>query len=138
MKIEISDELGLRLKELAEDRNLSVEEMLSAMIDRYSPKRGSATLADLARIAREANLSSEHPVDTAARSREILSTEREQSPDDAVNDSEQEYPPGSLARFAQLALEAGLASSEPVDTSARSREILKTEFADYVDRRSRR
>ena len=75
MKIEISDELGLRLKELAEDRNLSVEEMLSAMIDRYSPKRGSATLADLARIAREANLSSEHPVDTAARSREILNTE---------------------------------------------------------------
>lgn len=75
MKIEISDELGLRLKELAEDRNLTLEELLGAMIDRYDVKRGSATLADLARVALEANLSSEHPVDTAARSREILNTE---------------------------------------------------------------
>ena len=75
MKIDISDELGLRLRELAEERNLSVEELLRAMLDRYDIKRDGATLADLARVALEANLSSEHPVDTSARSREILNTE---------------------------------------------------------------
>ena len=65
MKIDISDELGLRLGELAEERNLSVEELLRAMLDRYDIKRDGATLADLARVALEANLSSEHPVDTS-------------------------------------------------------------------------
>ncbi|MCY3779623.1 MAG: hypothetical protein OXG78_04875 [Chloroflexi bacterium] len=49
-----------------------------------------------------------------------------------------EYPPGSLGRFARLALESGLASKDFVDTSARSREILTTEFADHIDRRIRR
>ena len=75
MKIDISDELGLRLRELAEERNLSVEELLRAMLGRYDIKRDGATLADLARVALEAKLSSEHPVDTSARSREILNTE---------------------------------------------------------------
>lgn len=49
-----------------------------------------------------------------------------------------EYPPGSLGRFAQLALRSGMASKEGVDTSACSREILTTEFADHIDRRIRR
>jgi len=51
---------------------------------------------------------------------------------------EKEYPPGSLARFAQVAIKAGVASKEKVDTSARSREILNSEFADFIDRRIRR
>jgi len=48
------------------------------------------------------------------------------------------YPPGSLGRFAQLALKSGLASEEFLDTSARSREILTAEFANHIDRRIRR
>jgi hypothetical protein len=44
-------------------------------------------------------------------------------------------PAGSLAEMAQNALEANLASEYPVDTSDRSREILNTEFADYLKRR---
>ena len=39
------------------------------------------------------------------------------------------------ADFARNAKAAGLASPEPVDTSERSREILNTEFADYLKRR---
>ena len=42
------------------------------------------------------------------------------------------------ADFARNAKAAGLASPEPVDTSARSREILNTEFADYLKRRANR
>ena len=49
-----------------------------------------------------------------------------------------EYPPGSLGRFAQLALKSGMASKDSVDTSALSREILTAEFANHIDRRSRR
>lgn len=45
-------------------------------------------------------------------------------------------PPGSLAELAQNAREAGLASAEPVDTADRSREILTTEYADHLKRRT--
>jgi predicted DNA-binding protein len=46
-----------------------------------------------------------------------------------------EIPPGSLAEMAQNAREAGLASDECVDTAERSREILNTEYVDYLKRR---
>ncbi|MCY3979443.1 MAG: hypothetical protein OXG23_15200 [Chloroflexi bacterium] len=42
------------------------------------------------------------------------------------------------ADFARNAKAAGLVSPEPVDTSERSREILNTEFADYLKRRASR
>lgn len=46
-----------------------------------------------------------------------------------------ESPAGSMAELAQNAREAGLASAHPVDTAEHSREILSTEFADYLKRR---
>jgi hypothetical protein len=42
--------------------------------------------------------------------------------------------PGSSAELAQSALNADI-HSEPRDTSSRSREILQTEYADYLKRR---
>lgn len=39
--------------------------------------------------------------------------------------------------FARNALAAGLSSPHPVDTAERSREILNTEFADYLKRRAK-
>ena len=75
MKIEVSDETGQHLRELAAERNLSVEELISAMLDRYDVKRNGLTLADMAANAAKAGLRTPHPVDTAARSREILETE---------------------------------------------------------------
>ena len=42
---------------------------------------------------------------------------------------------GSLADMAQNARQAGLASAQPVDTAARSREILNAEYADDLKRR---
>ena len=42
------------------------------------------------------------------------------------------------ADFARNALAAGLSSPHPVDTAERSREILNTEFADYLKRRANR
>lgn len=75
MKIEVSDETGLHLQELAAERNQTVEELICAMLDRYDFKRKGIPMADLARIALEARLSTPEPVDTAARSREILNSE---------------------------------------------------------------
>lgn len=43
-------------------------------------------------------------------------------------------PVGSLAQMAENARAAGLASAESVDTAERSREILNTEFVDYLRR----
>lgn len=43
-------------------------------------------------------------------------------------------PKGTLADLARAAERAGLRSSQPVDTSARSREILEAEFPDYIRR----
>ena len=48
-------------------------------------------------------------------------------------------PRPTLARLAELAQAAGLAglgTDETVDTSARSREILETEYVDYIARRN--
>lgn len=75
MKIEVSDETGRHLRELAAERNLTVEELISAMLDRYDVKRNGVTLADMLANAAKAGLRTPHPVDTAARSREILETE---------------------------------------------------------------
>lgn len=75
MKIEVSDETGRHLRELAAERNLTIEELISAMLDRYDVKRKGATLADMAANAAKAGLRTPHPVDTAACSREILETE---------------------------------------------------------------
>ena len=75
MKIEVSDEVGLHLKQLAEERKLTIDELIEAMLDRYDVVRNSATLADLAANAAKASLATPHPVDTSERSREILQTE---------------------------------------------------------------
>ena len=40
----------------------------------------------------------------------------------------------TLADLAEIAVSAGLASDKPVDTSERSREILETEYTDYLKR----
>ena len=75
MKIEVSDDTGQHLQDLAAERNLTIEELISAMLDRYDVKRKGVTLADMAANAAKAGLRTPHPVDTAARSREILETE---------------------------------------------------------------
>jgi hypothetical protein len=46
-----------------------------------------------------------------------------------------EPEPGTSAALLKYALEAGIASEHPVDTSDRSREILQAEFGDYLRRR---
>jgi hypothetical protein len=46
-----------------------------------------------------------------------------------------EMDTATLADMAANARQAGIASAKPVDTSTRSREILQTEYADYLKRR---
>lgn len=43
--------------------------------------------------------------------------------------------PGTFAALAHSAREANIRTEYPVDTSERSREILNTEYADYLKRR---
>ncbi len=80
MTIDIPEDVALRLEELAEQRDTSPGDLLREMIERYAKERSHedkrwATLADLAQNAKEAGLASPHPVNTAARSREILNAE---------------------------------------------------------------
>ncbi len=77
MTIDIPEDVALRLEELAEQHDADLGDLLRDMIERYAKERPGddkrwATLADLARNAKEAGLASPHPVNTAARSREIL------------------------------------------------------------------
>ena len=113
MLVDLPQELVERLQEVAEQRKVTVDVLLVDMLQKHlSPNRNDA--------------------------KEVISDIQTAKSEQSIDESEQEYPPGSLARFAQLALQASLASKEPVDTSARSREILNSEFADYIDRRVRR
>jgi hypothetical protein len=50
-------------------------------------------------------------------------------------DAAQVPTPGSSEALLASALAADIASAEAVDTSARSREILETEYTDYLKRR---
>ncbi|MCY4019436.1 MAG: hypothetical protein OXG39_08515 [Chloroflexi bacterium] len=80
MTIDIPEDIALRLEQLAEQHDTDLGNLLRDMIERYAKERSTddkrwATLADLARNAKEAGLASPHPVNTAARSREILNTE---------------------------------------------------------------
>ena len=146
MNIEVSEEIGLQLKQLADERDLTIEELISTMLDSYDVKRRKGvTLADFAKMASKARLSTAEPADAADNSRDILNTryaehlkQRGMSTSEVLEKLEKDYPPGSLARFAQVAIKAGISSQERVDTSARSREILNAEFADYIDRRTRK
>ena len=77
MTIDIPEDIARRLEELAERDNLEIEDLLRDMLERYpdngeSDQKQWATLADLARNAKEANLASLAPVDTAERSRETM------------------------------------------------------------------
>ena len=143
MNIEVSEAIGLHLQQLAKERELTVEELIRAMLDGYDVKRPKgATVADLAANAAKAELSNPEPDGIADDGRDLLKTEyakhllkRGYSPGEVVDVLTKEYPPGSLARFAQVAIKAGMASKQRVDTAANSREILNTEYADYLKRR---
>ncbi len=124
MTIDIPEDIALRLKALAKQNDADVNDLLRDMLARYANdsennEKKWATLADMARHAKELNMSSPEPLDTAGR-------------DDKVKRR------ATTADFARIALAADLSSPHPVDTSERSREILNTEFADYLKRRVNR
>jgi len=80
MTIDIPDDLALRFEELAKRNDVEVSELLCELLERYANDSDNnekqwATLADLARHAKELNMASPEPVDTAGRSREILNAE---------------------------------------------------------------
>ena len=86
------------------------------------------------------------PEDVALRL-EALAKEKDADIGDLLRDFLKRYTDESDAKesrratgadFARNALAAGLSSPQPVNTAERSREILNTEFADYLKRRANR
>ncbi len=75
MNIDIPEEITQQLEQLAAQHDVEVVVLLEQLVKRYTPDKNWATLADLARHAKELNMSSPEPVNTAERSREILNTE---------------------------------------------------------------
>ncbi|MCY3781761.1 MAG: hypothetical protein OXG78_15715 [Chloroflexi bacterium] len=80
MTIDIPEDIALRLKALAKQYDADINDLLRDMLARYEDKPDSkqkrwATGADFARNAKAAGLASPEPVDSSARSREILNTE---------------------------------------------------------------
>ena len=80
MTIDIPDDVALRLEQLAQQEDADIGDLLRDMLERYVDERDAkpkrwATGADFARNAKAAGLASPEPVDTSARSREILNTE---------------------------------------------------------------
>ena len=80
MTIDIPEDVALELEKLAKRNDAEVGDLLRDMLARYEDDSDNnekqwATLADMARHAKELNMASPEPVDTAGRSREILNTE---------------------------------------------------------------
>ena len=116
MTIEIPEDVALRLEELAKLDDADIGDLLRDLLARYEAERDAkakrrATGADFARNAKEAGLASPHPVDT----------------------DEKQW--ATLADLARHAKKMNMASPEPVNTAERSREILDTEYANYLKSR---
>ena len=80
MTIDIPEVVAMRLEALAKQKDADISDLLHDLLERYEAEcvdddKQWATLADLARHAKELNMESPQPVDTAGRSREILNTE---------------------------------------------------------------
>lgn len=75
MQIDIPPNIAQRLQQLASEQGASVGELLERLLDRYDPAVPPGSLASLAQNAREADMMSPEPVNTAERSREILENE---------------------------------------------------------------
>ena len=117
MIMDIPQELVERLQDVAQRRGTTADKLLSELISEHLPTTG---------------------IDASDQGSALLAAEGEGPPSEVQDEHKFKYPPGTLARFAEVAQQAGLASKETVDTSVRSREILNAEFADYIDRRIRR
>ena len=122
MLIEVPDEVAARLQEMAEARRITVGEMVDILVirDHIAAERNRRENAEKFRQTEE-----KAAAEAEARAKCDLKPGDEGWP-----------PPGSLAELAQLARKANLGalSTKKVDTSARSREILNEEFADYITR----
>jgi len=123
MLIEVPDEVAARLQEMAEARRITVGEMVDILIIRehIAAERNRRENAELFRRTEE-----KAAAEAEARAKCDLKPGDEGWP-----------PPGSLAALAQLAKKAtqGMEPGEMTDTAARSREILNSEFADYITRK---
>ena len=122
MMIEVPDDVGAQLQEMAKARRIAVGEMVEILLIRDQ--------IDSARIRRE---NSEKFLKTAQKAKADEEARRKCT----LKPGDEGWPPpGSLAEFAQLARKAtqGTEPGETTDTVARSREILNTEFADYITR----
>ena len=80
MTIDIAEDIALRLEALAKSKDADISDLLRDMlasneIELDTDEKRWATLADLARHAKELNMASPEPVNSAERSREILNTE---------------------------------------------------------------
>ncbi len=86
MLLNIPEDIALQLDEMAQRQDAEIGELLRDMLKRYAKEHNPAdcsvesagqfaTWGDLVKSAREAGLASPKPVDTAARSREILQAE---------------------------------------------------------------
>ena len=122
MTIDIPEDVSLRLEKLAKQQDADIGDLLRDMLERYADQRDAKdiprpTAADFARNALAAGLSSPQPVDTAEA------------------DSE-DKPWATLADLARHAKEMNMASPEPGNTAERSREILNSEYADYLKSRA--
>lgn len=116
MMAEIPDELEQWLLESANQRGISINNLLTELL----VERQTAPC-----------------IEASENGTEVPEVEPATAIEELRDELAREYPPGSLGRFAQLALKSGMASKEFVDTSARSREILTTEIANHIDGRIR-
>ncbi len=117
MMVEIPDELAQWLLDSANQRGVSIKNLLAELL-----------------VEKQTAACSEASEDGA----EVPGVEPASATEELRDELAGECPPESLGRFAQLALKSGTASKESVDTFARSREILTSEFANHIDRRIRR
>lgn len=73
MLMNIQDDVAQQLEAVAQEQGIAVDDLLRTLLSPYTTKY--ATLADLAQNALEAGITSQHPVDTAANSGEILKSQ---------------------------------------------------------------
>ena len=115
--LDIPNELLARLHEVADKRGMSIEKLLNEFV------RQQQSASD---------------IDFGHRSAKTEEAESAKSMSKTTDRKRTGVSAGFACQICPAGAQVRRASKEKVDTSARSREILNNEFADYVDRRIRK
>lgn len=138
----LPDHLVQKLEAIAERENRTSAEVLESLLDNYENQGVKAVrrrIYDRARAYwRQVGDEERAALSDEALDEQFWFIDAEGVPHLKSEEGQIEFPDDPVEKMAEMALEANLLFIDSKDIATRSREILNTEYADYLLRRMKR